>query len=68
MISVYIVRHSLMAGKHRFKVYGGGNAKVRLRHDMWTKVILPKMGPVDIFVNTVMNFGILETTAIPLRV
>jgi len=35
---------------------------------MWTKLIWLKMEPVDTFVNTVMNFGILETTAISLRV
>jgi len=67
MISVYIVRHSLMVGKPRFKG-GSGNAEKRLWHDMWTKLLLPKMEPVDNFVNTVMNFRILETTAISLRV
>jgi hypothetical protein len=35
---------------------------------MWNKLILPNMEPVDTFVNMVMNFGILETTAIFLRV
>lgn len=37
---------------------------MRLRHDMGTKLIWPKMEPVDVFVNTVMNFGILEITSI----
>ena len=32
---------------------------MRLRHDMWTKLIWPKMEPVDAFVNKVMNVGIL---------
>jgi hypothetical protein len=41
---------------------------VQLKHVMWTKLIWPKMKPVDTFVNTVMNFGILETTSIFLRV
>jgi hypothetical protein len=43
MISVYIIRHSMMAGNPGFRGEGGGggNAKVRLRYDMWTKLILP---------------------------
>jgi hypothetical protein len=32
---------------------------VGLMQDMWTKLILPKMEPIETFVNKVMNFGIL---------